>query len=144
MAYVSVQDMIDRFGAQEIARLSTPADLDLAGVVTERVERAIEGVAATIDSYIRKRYETPLDVAPLEIVRVCMDLARYDLATGDGKTCAEEVKDRHKQGMDWLRDIARGSVSLDLNEVAIGTESYAQVSIGGDGDRQSPFGQGGW
>ena len=46
--------------------------------------------------------------------------------------------------MEWLRDIARGTVKLDLNEVAIGTESYAQVSIGGDGDRRSPFGQGGW
>ena len=71
-------------------------------------------------------------------------MARYDLATGDGKTAAEEVKDRHRQAMEWLRDIARGTVKLDLNEVAIGTESYAQVSIGGDGDRRSPFGQGGW
>lgn len=144
MAYASVQDMIDRFGAQEIARLSTPADLVLGGVVTERVESALERVSATIDSYIRQRYETPLAVAPIEIASACMDMARYDLATGDGKTAAEEVKDRHRQAMEWLRDIARGTVKLDLNEVAIGTESYAQVSIGGDGDRQSPFGQGGW
>jgi phage gp36-like protein len=144
MAYASVQDMIDRFGAQEIARLSTPADRELDGVVSERVDRAIEGVSATLNSYIRQRYETPLDVAPLEIARACMDLARYDLATGDGKLAAEDVKDRAKQVMEWLRDIARGTVKLDLNEVAIGTESYAQVSIDGDGTRQSPFGQDNW
>ena len=144
MAYATVQDMIDRFGAQEIARLSTPADRETEGVVTERVERAIEGVGATIDSYIRQRYETPLDVAPLEIARICMDLTRYDLATGDGKTAAEDVKDRAKEARDWLRDIARGTVKLDLNEVAVGTESYARVSIDGCGTRQSPFGRDGW
>jgi phage gp36-like protein len=144
MRYAAVQDMIDRFGAQEMARLSTPADQDLDGIVTERVERAIEGVCATMDSYIRQRYATPLEVAPLEITRCCMDLVRYDLATGDGKTTAEEVKDRAKQAMEWLRDIARGTVKLDLDEVAVGTESFAVASIRGDGARPAPFGQGDW
>ena len=144
MRYASVQDMIDWFGAQEMVRLSTPADRDLDGVVTDRVERAIEGVCATMDSYIRQRYRTPLEVAPLEITRCCMDLTRYDLSTGDGKIAAEEVKDRAKQAMDWLRDIARGTVKLDLDEVAIGEESYAATSIRGDGARPAPFGQGDW
>lgn len=144
MAYATVQDMIDRFGAPEMIRLSTPDDRDMDGVVTDRVERALELVSSTMDSYIRKRYATPLDVAPPEVTSKCCDMARYELACGDGKSPTTDMDKRNDVAMRWLRDIAAGAVTLDLDEVAIGEESFSQVSIRGDGSRDAPFGRGGF
>jgi phage gp36-like protein len=127
MAYATPEDLVARFGEQEMVRLTTPAGQDLDGVVAETAERALADASAMIDSYVRRRYRTPIDVTPAEISRVCLDIARYDLSTGDGKLPSEETKDRYKQAMDWLRDIAVGKVVLELDEVAPGDESYAQA-----------------
>ncbi len=137
MAYATPQDLVQRFGEQEIVRLTTPGGQDLDGVVTDTAEAALEDASATIDSYVRKRYRTPIDVELPEIRRVCLDLTRYDLSTGDGKQPSEETRERYKAAMDWLRDVASGKAVLELDEVAAGDESYAQVTtrlavFGGD------------
>jgi phage gp36-like protein len=128
MAYVTVDDLVRRFGEVEIIRLSTPADQDVDGIVLPVIEQAAEGASAVMDSYIRKRYRTPLDVPPPEVVQKCCDIVRFELATGDGKTCSDEIRARQKDAMGWLLEIARGNVLLDLEEVSIGDESYAQAT----------------
>jgi phage gp36-like protein len=130
MAYATVSDMIARFGAPELIRISTPADQDMDGVVGPVVDAALEDASALMDSYIRRRYSTPLDVAPPEVVAACCNMARFNLATGDGKTCSDEVKSRNDRAERWLRDIAKGDVRLDLEEVAPTTEETAEVYIG--------------
>lgn len=144
MAYATVQDMIDRFGASEMIRLSTPDGQTMDGVVVDRVERALAECSATMDSYMRQRYGTPLDIAPQEVRTRCADLARYDLATGDGKTPSDDTTKRADAALRWLRDVASGLVKLDLDEVAIGGESFAEVSVRGEGEREAPFGRGGF
>lgn len=146
MSYAAIQDMINRFGQTEMIRLSTPDGQDMDGIVPDRVIAALEDVSATIDSYIRQRYRTPLDVAPPEVVRVTCDMARYSLSTGDGRTPAEETTRRNDAAITWLRDIARGLVKLDLHEVSIGDESYAAAVIRGDDGSTpaAPFGRGGY
>ena len=129
MAYATVEDLIQRFGQQELIRLTTPADEPLGGIVVANAELALIEASAKMDSYIRKRYRTPMDVAPPEIAHFCCDIARYDLSTGEQKTPSEETRTRFKDAMDWLRDIANGKVTLELDEVSTGTpESGAMVS----------------
>ena len=135
MAYATAADMIARFGTEELIRISTPAGQDMDGVVAEVVMAALHDASALMDSYIRRRYRTPLDVAPLEVVAMCCNIARFNLATGDGKTCSDEVKARNDRAERWLRDIAKGDVRLDLEEVAPTTEETADVYIG----RQAVF-----
>jgi phage gp36-like protein len=130
MAYATTTDMISRFGAEELIRISTPAGQDMDGVVISVVDAALEDAGALMDSYIRRRYQTPLDVPPPEIVSCCCNMARFNLATGDGKTCSEEVTARYDRAMRWLRDIAKGDVRLDLDEVAPTTEETAEVYLG--------------
>ena len=144
MAYAAIQDLIDRFGEIEMIRATTPDGQDMDGIGAERANAAIDDASAMIDSYVRKRYRTPLEVAPAEIRRTACDLARYYLATGDGRTPSEEVTRRQKDAIAWLRDIATGAVVLDLDEVAAGDESYATVAIRGDAvsERPAPFGRG--
>jgi phage gp36-like protein len=142
MPYATVDDMVRRFGSTEMIRLTTPSDQEMDGIVQTVALTALETASARIDSYVRRRYRTPLDVPPPEIVAVCCDLARYELGTGDGKTTSEEVRLRAKDATAWLQDISVGKVVLDLEEVAIGNESYSQVQVRDGGDCLPPFGRG--
>jgi phage gp36-like protein len=130
MAYATVTDMISRFGTEELIRISTPAGQDMDGVVRQVVDAALEDASALMDSYIRRRYQTPLDVPPPEVTACCCNMARFNLATGDGKTCSDEIKARNDRAERWLRDIAKGDVRLDLQEVAPTTEETAEVYLG--------------
>jgi phage gp36-like protein len=130
MAYATVNDMINRFGATEMVRLTTPSDQEMDGVVATVAETALNSAGAIMDSYIGRRYRVPMDVPPAVVTDTCCDIARFKLSSGDQKTCSEEVRVRHKDAMDWLRDVSVGKVVLELDEVAAGDESHAQVSTG--------------
>jgi phage gp36-like protein len=138
MAYATVSDLIERFGQTEMVRLTTPADQDLDGIVMTVAEAKIEDASALIDSYVRKRYRTPMDVPPQEIVRACCILARYDLATGEQREPTEQMREQRSETMAWLRDIAAGKALLELDEVAPSDESYARES-----SRRPVYGRGG-
>ena len=142
MAYATIDDMVRRCGTVEMIRLTTPSDREMDGIVCETAETALASVSAIMDSYIGRRYRTPMDVAPTVVTDLCCDMARFRLSTGDQKTCSEEVRARHKDAMAWLSDVSLGKVVLELDEVATGDESYAQTSD--RGFRDAPFGRDAW
>ncbi len=126
--YASVQDLIDRYGETELVRLTTPDGADMDGIDTDRVEGALREACALVDTYLRKRYNVPLDIAPPEIRRATCVLTRYDLMHGDQREPTEQARLARKEVVDWLSDIAAGKVQLDLEEVAPGEDSYSQAS----------------
>ncbi|MBS3025347.1 gp436 family protein [Acidiphilium multivorum] len=128
MAYATITDMIDRFGESEMIRLSTPDGADLVAVVPDPIDRALDEASALIDTYLRRRYRMPLTVAPPEVRRACCILARYDLSTGGQRNPSEQIQAGQQQIVSWLKAIAQGTVHLDLDEVPIGDQSYAQSS----------------
>jgi phage gp36-like protein len=127
MAYASIADMVLRYGNNEIARASTPDGVDVGQIVPEPVVAALEDASAVIDGYLRKRYRVPLDVAPTEVQLACCRLARYSLSTGGERQPAEQTQKDQEATMRWLKDISLGHVLLDLQEVAVGQESFAAV-----------------
>ena len=127
MPYATVDEMIGRFGEVEMMRLTTPANADLVAVQREPAIVALGDASAVIDTYLRKRYRAPLDVAPKEIKRACCILARYDLATGEQKQPTETLVNERKETMAWLKQIANGDVVLDLEEVTGGDESFSAM-----------------
>lgn len=142
MAYATPTDMVRRFGQQEMIRLTTPAGEDMESVVVANLDAALADASAIMDGYLRRQYATPLSPAPAEANRICCDIARYDLSTGDGKTVGEEVKARHEAAIRWLRDVADGKVKLDVAVHATGEESFAMVR---ERDATAaPFGVGGF
>lgn len=128
MAYAAVQDMIERFGAAEMVRLSTPDGEDMETVVAAPVESALDSASALIDSYLRKRYRVPLDVSLPELREGCMKLARYGLAQGGDREPSAQMKEARDETVSWLRDVSTGKALLDLEEIAPGDNSFAQVS----------------
>jgi phage gp36-like protein len=125
MAYASVADMIDRFGAAEMIRASTPDGAEMIAVVAEPIARALDDAAAIIDTWLRKRYRMPLTVAPPEIRRACCILARFDLMNGGNRTPSEPAIEERKEIMAWLRAVGDGRALLDLAEVTVSDQSYA-------------------
>jgi phage gp36-like protein len=125
--YSSVADMSDRFGAVEMARLTTPSGQELAGVVEAPVTRALVEASALIDSYVRRRYATPIATPLPEIIRAAAVLARYDLAHGDDRQPSEQMLEQRREVIAWLKDIRDGTVLLDLDEAPTSDESYATV-----------------
>ncbi len=142
MAYATTSDLIRRFGQQELIRLTTPAGEDMDGVVTATSDAALADASALMDGYLRQHYAVPLSPVPADANRVCCDIARYDLSTGDGKSPGDDVKGRHTAALRWLADIAAGKVRLDVVALDAGEESFAMVK-----DRSAdaaPFGAGRW
>lgn len=119
MAYATPDDMIAAYGEPEMIRL-TAADGALDGPVDlERLDRALIDASAIIDGYLRSRHATPLAApVPPEIARACRILARYDLSQGEQKAPSESATRDRKEIIDWLREIARGDVELDVAPAA--------------------------
>ncbi|QIB34751.1 gp436 family protein [Ancylobacter pratisalsi] len=125
--YATVNDMISRFGEEEMTRLSV-ADGDMPEAVQRaRIEQAINDASRLIDSYLRKRYATPVAPAPAELVRSACLLARYDLALGGDREPTEQMRLARKEIIGWLEVLAIGKASLE-GVVALASDSGARTS----------------
>lgn len=131
MVYATVEDMVDRYGQVELIRLTTPADEDMETVRRDPIERALTEASALIDTYLRKRYRVPTDIAPDEVRRAACVLARYDLYTGEQREPTEQVRLARKETLEWLKLVADGEALLDLEDITAGDSSFAQVSVRG-------------
>lgn len=112
MSYATLDDMVLKFGAIEMRRLSV-ADGDLPETIeAPRIEDALKAASLTIDTYLRRRYALPLAGTTDELVRAACVLARYDLATGGDREPSEQMRLARKEVMDWLADLGAGKAEL--------------------------------
>lgn len=108
MSYASKQDLIDRFGADELARLT---DRALGQTIDDTViARALGDADAMIDSYLAKRAPTPLSPVPALVLSHACAIARYQLHQD---SAPERVKDAYKAALSWLELAAAGKVTID-------------------------------
>lgn len=139
MSYATNQNLVDDFGAREIAEISVPQDLTVlsasqfrvyladpgdAGLSADeiisgaaavaKIDQAIAEADSEIDGYLRTGgYITPIasDV-PEMIVSISKDLARYDLHK---ERPTEAVKDRRVAARQLLKDIATGKLTISVS-----------------------------
>ena len=127
MAYATPADMVARFGEVEIIRLSAP-DGDLAGEGNRaKVALALADATVQIDSYIARRYVTPLSPVPPVVVAHCCALARYALAQGEGRAPTEQMRDAHKDSLAWLASVAKGDAALPDVDPISASSSFAKA-----------------
>src|SRR4051812_6971932 len=109
MAYAVVADLQNRFGQDELIRLTDPTGV---AVNATRVNQAIADAGAIIDSYIASIYDLPLPSLPPRLNECCCNVARYalydDLPT-------ENVMKRYEAEISWLKDVAKGIATLGLD-----------------------------
>jgi len=122
MTYATQQNLIDRFGEDELLQIAPnmAGDAIDAAVVTT----ALEDADALIDSYIGTRVTVPVSPVPDVLVRIAADLARASLHDDHAP---EEVGARRKSAIQWLRDAAAGKAAISSDDA--GAETSARVVV---------------
>jgi phage gp36-like protein len=133
MPYVTLAQLIDRFGEQMLISL-TDRGVDALGVIdTDVVDRAIAEADALIDGYLARRYALPLSVAQPMLVGVAGSLVIYGLHIFD---VSDKIRDDYNAAIKTLTSISQGTITL----TAAGVEAPSTGSTGVQiTDRERPF-----
>ncbi len=103
--YATRADMEVRFGVNEISNLKAMQTVENA------IEQALQDAAEEIDSYVAVRYQLPLPEVPSTLKRIACNIARYRLYF---QRPTEEVENRYKAEIDFLKRIADGRATLNI------------------------------
>lgn len=114
MAYATLQDLVDRVGADTVRQLTDRIDLDAGEIDAEAVDQALGDATATIDGHVAARYRVPLEPVPGMIRRIACDLARYYLMSGGSRGVDKDTERDWEAALRTLRDIASGSLTLQV------------------------------
>lgn len=110
-AYCTPQDLIDRFGQNEVAQLAPAL---LGQVDTARVQRACNDAGDLVDGYLRPRHTLPLSAVPTILVKLSAAIARYELHLGGDRQPTDQVRQDRDQAIGFLRDVAAGKADLGI------------------------------
>lgn len=156
MSYATAANLLQWFGAKELAQTATPDDMAMvtaqllrltvesgnrdgysvdellaADAALTRIIAALDAASSVLDSYLGRRYSLPISeemVQTSPLPRSCGALARY-LLYDDGVPV--EVKQRYEFTLGWLRDLTNGNASLggsssSQSSVGVGMADFAQ------------------
>lgn len=113
MAYSTKDDILEQIDEDVLIQLT---DDDDAGLVDDViVAAAIAGADALIDGYCGKRYSVPFTTVPDLANKFSVDIAIYNLY-GRRKGAPEDVRNRFKDAVDFLKGVASGANSLGEND----------------------------
>lgn len=109
MPYATLADLIARFGADEVADLTTPRDA--AAPDPALGPQALADASVLMDGYIGSQYVLPLTTLPPILGLQCCNIARYLLCPRP----TDEIRKRHDDALAWLGQVARGTIGLGLD-----------------------------
>lgn len=128
MSYVTKQQLIDAFGADELVRITDHAGAD--DIDDDVLAAAIANAERVANSYLAPRYPLPLaqglvdgSALPYQVGNV----VRYFLY---GARPTEEVESRYEEAIAWLKDLAAGRASLGETD-AVATPAGRMVTAAG-------------
>jgi phage gp36-like protein len=109
MPYATLQDLIDRYGEDELIERTDRLDPP-AGVIDVAIaNQALADADAEIDGYLQSRYQLPLANPPAVLKLAACKIARHNLYD-DAET--EKIANDYAEVLAWLRGIAKGVFSL--------------------------------
>lgn len=110
MSYAVQSDLLLRMSAKELLQLTDDNSSGTVNVAT--VQGCLDEATAQIDSYVRARYQTPLQPSN-SAVRLCRDIAVYLLYSRRPQAMKDTVRLGYEDAVGFLKDIASGKASLD-------------------------------
>jgi phage gp36-like protein len=111
MTYASVADLKAAIPPQDLALL-TDWDGAVDAPDDARLLAALEDASAVVNGWIAKRVSLPLTTPPQMLKVVTRDLALHRLYANTGGGIPEAVKALHDGAMAYLKDVAKGEVSI--------------------------------
>lgn len=135
MTYATINDMFKRYSRQSLITLAEQMiDYDDKGqpvqAVDDVINAALQDASVEIDGYLDSRVTLPLSVVPAPLVRLTCVFARYALE--DVSPTDKATKERD-QGLQWLRSVANGEISLGLSSAGERPESTDTAVMNSDG-----------
>lgn len=116
MPYATQQDLVDRFGAEELIQLTDRTNANAIDATV--VARALADADAKIDSYVASRYALPLPSPQPALLPVACALARHSLY---GNRENEAVQTAYRDAVRFLEAVAAGKAQLAATAVSLGT-----------------------
>lgn len=110
MTYATQQNMIDRFGADELIQLTDRANIGVIDVTV--LGQALSDADAEIDTYLITRHTLPLLNVPKVLIKFACDITRYQLYD---TRATEQVKQRYDDAIKFFKLLVNGTVSLGLD-----------------------------
>lgn len=130
MAYVTLQDLIDRFGQDELIQLTDRANVPPTTVDETVVGKHIADAEALIDSHVGRRYQLPLEAVPPVLTKYAADLARYFLH-GDAAEKDSPVERNYREAVRWLELVSKGAIVIENAGVIPADAGGGQVQSSG-------------
>lgn len=112
MPYATQQDLIDRFGEEELVQLTDRAEPPAGAIDATVIGKALADADDAVNGYLAVRYEVPLASPPLVLNRMACDIARYYLYED---RVTEIVRKRYDDAVAYLKDVAAGKVVLGVD-----------------------------
>jgi len=109
MAYCTEQDLIARFGEEELLQLTDRQGLGT--IDPDVLEQAMADADDEINGYLASRYPVPMSPIPRVLRRIACELTRYYLYK-DGPT--ELVEARRKRAVEFLEQVSKGRASIGI------------------------------
>jgi phage gp36-like protein len=109
MTYATQDDLVSRYGEQELILLTDSQNSPPSVVDADVVSQKLLDVDSEINGYLAARYTVPLDPAPRVLVKVACALCRYYLHADNAPS---RVQSDYEDAEAWLKAVAAGQVSL--------------------------------
>ena len=126
MAYAVAQDLIDRFGVDELTALTDRTGTGEPDLVV--IGRALDDAGRIIDSHLGSRYAVPLNPVDAVVQLWACDIARFLLYKSE---VSDTVKARYSTALKALVQAQDGSLTLQAGGVTAQPASDS-VQFAGD------------
>lgn len=123
MSYCAQADILNQVDLGTLIQLTDDGGLGEIDATT--LARAIADADATIDAYLQGRYSVPLANTPDKIRQVSADVAIFNLFSRKDDATPESRRDRYRDAIRFLDQVAAGAVSLGADSPAAETTGHA-------------------
>ncbi len=126
--YCAKQDLINRFGEDELINLTDRNDMSVIDEVI--LAQAIADACAEMNGYIGSRYALPLATIPETLKPFSCDIARYKLYD---EQATEHVTERYNSAIKFLLSVSKGHISLgvDSDGAKATSTDFAEIQSAG-------------
>ncbi|MFT8644532.1 phage protein Gp36 family protein [Gluconacetobacter sp.] len=137
MAYAALTDLVAMYGERELIAATTEEGTPRTTVDADKVARALTNASDLMDTYLLRRYATPVTPPTPTLVATCCKIARVDLNSTGATVPTDQMLSDRKVAMGWLEAIAAGRATLDGAVAANTSDSFSRIAT-----RPAPYCQG--
>ena len=129
MGYATLNDLQTRLGPDQYVKLTDDEGTGQAN--TDRAQEALDAAEAEVDSWLSRRFQTPIDAsgedqATAMLLSMALDLAEYRLHARRPPV-PDDVREKTRNTRALLQDIAGGKAHLPVSKALAENPAYGEI-----------------